>query len=93
MLRQCSQVDIISWKYKHSRITAQIKDICAILSGLQVAQDYRKGQDLIRDRDFADNEEFFQAVFEVGRRYKASRAFRCQYQHYHGPLWYSAGTF
>ncbi|GFH12888.1 uncharacterized protein HaLaN_08663 [Haematococcus lacustris] len=42
----------------------------AILSGLVVAQDYRKGQELVRDREFAANADFFQAVFEVGRRYK-----------------------
>ncbi|EFJ53122.1 hypothetical protein VOLCADRAFT_115699 [Volvox carteri f. nagariensis] len=46
------------------------KDLCAILSGLLVATDYRKGQDLIRDRNFADNAEFFQDIFELGRRYK-----------------------
>jgi hypothetical protein len=28
-------------------------------------QDYRRGQQLIKDRTFQDNEEFFQAVFEV----------------------------
>lgn len=37
-----------------------IQDLCAILSGLMVATNYKKGQDLIRDRSFADNEEFFQ---------------------------------
>lgn len=55
-----SQVDILTWRTKNQRVHAQIKDICAILSGLMVAQDYKKGQDLIRDKNFADNEEFFQ---------------------------------
>lgn len=64
------KVDILTYSRKSQRIHTQIKDICAILSGLLVAQDYRRGQDLIRDKNFKDNEEFFQAVFEVGRRYK-----------------------
>lgn len=33
-------------------------------------QDYRRGQDLVKNRDFKQNEAFFKAVFEVGRRYK-----------------------
>lgn len=64
------KVDIVTWRSKNQRIHAQIKDICAILSGLMVAQDYKRGQELIRDRDFKENEEFFQDVFEAGRRYK-----------------------
>ena len=39
---------------------AQVRDICAILSGLVVAQDYRRGQQLVVNRNFADNAEFFQ---------------------------------
>lgn len=42
------KVDVLSWKSKTSRIHAQIKDICAILCGLVVAQDYKKGQQLVR---------------------------------------------
>lgn len=57
------QVDILTWRKKTDRIHAQIKDICAILSGLLVAQDYKKGQALIKDKDFKHNAEFFQ----VGR--------------------------
>ncbi|KAL6752973.1 hypothetical protein V8C86DRAFT_1813438 [Haematococcus lacustris] len=64
------KVDVLVWRHKTARIHTQIKDICAILSGLVVAQDYRKGQELVRDREFAANADFFQAVFEVGRRYK-----------------------
>ncbi|GFH11131.1 predicted protein, partial [Haematococcus lacustris] len=64
------KVDVLVWRHKTVRIHTQIKDICAILSGLVVAQDYRKGQELVRDREFAANADFFQAVFEVGRRYK-----------------------
>jgi hypothetical protein len=39
------------------------------LSGLVVAGDYKLGQELFSDRAFSENEEFFQSVFEVGRRY------------------------
>lgn len=54
------QVDVLTWKSKNARVTAQIKDLCAILSGLVVAQDYKKGQQLVADREFADNSDFFQ---------------------------------
>ncbi|GIL49858.1 hypothetical protein Vafri_6156 [Volvox africanus] len=64
------KVDILTWRNKNQRVNAQIRDLCAILSGLMVATNYKKGQDLIRDRSFADNEEFFQDIFELGRRYK-----------------------
>lgn len=64
------KVDVLSWKSKTSRIHTQIKDICAILCGLVVAQDYKKGQQLVRDRNFQDNAEFFQNCFEAGRRFK-----------------------
>lgn len=42
------RVDVLSWKSKTSRIHVQIKDICAILSGLMVATNYSKGQQLVR---------------------------------------------
>lgn len=54
------KVDIASWRSKSARIHAQIKDICAILSGLVVAQNYKRGQQLIVDRNFQDNAQFFQ---------------------------------
>ena len=49
---------------------AQLKEMCAILCGLLVASDYRRGRELVEGRDFAANAAFFQAVFEVGRRHK-----------------------
>mmetsp|Transcript_1623 Transcript_1623/g.5669 ORF Transcript_1623/g.5669 Transcript_1623/m.5669 type:complete len:552 (-) Transcript_1623:131-1786(-) len=64
------KVDVISYRNKAQRVHAQLKDVCAILSGLLVASDYKQGQRLIRDRSFAENAEFFQGVFEVGRRHK-----------------------
>jgi hypothetical protein len=64
------KVDIVSYKSKTQRITKQLREICAILTGLVVATDYKTGQQLCVDRDFKDNEEFFQDVFEIGRRHK-----------------------
>jgi hypothetical protein len=54
------KVDILAWRSKTSRVHVQIKDFCAILSGLVVAQDYKRGQQLVADRDFDENADFFQ---------------------------------
>ncbi|GAB5588723.1 hypothetical protein Unana1_03623 [Umbelopsis nana] len=64
------RVDGFVHKSKAKRIVAQIKDICAVLSGLVTACDYRRGQELFADRTFEQNEEFFQKIFEIGRRHK-----------------------
>ncbi|KAF9298920.1 hypothetical protein BGZ88_003426 [Linnemannia elongata] len=64
------KVDILSYTSKSKRIVHQIKDLCAIISGLVVANDYRRGQELFADKSFEDNEEFFQVIFEIGRRHK-----------------------
>ncbi len=56
-----AQVDIASWKSKAARVHAQVKDLCAILCALVVAQDYRRGQALVQHRSFRDNAAFFQA--------------------------------
>lgn len=58
------QVDIHSWKSKNARIQKQLLLICGILCGLVVAEDYRKGQQLVTDRNFAANADFFQAAFQ-----------------------------
>ena len=64
------KVDILSYRSKHARVHAQIKDLCAILCGLVVAQNFRRGQQLISERSFDELEEFFQGCFEIGRRHK-----------------------
>nr|CAG8467603.1 14730_t:CDS:10 [Entrophospora candida]CAG8469270.1 10638_t:CDS:10 [Entrophospora candida] len=65
------KIDIISYNSSKSRrILHQIKDLCAILSGLMVASDFKKGQELFANKSFEDNEEFFQKIFEIGRRHK-----------------------
>eukprot|EP00971_Amphidinium_carterae_P259865 5155990-Amphidinium_carterae.1 len=43
---------------------------CAILTGLQVAQSYEQGQQLMQSRDYGSRSPFFQTVLEIGRRYK-----------------------
>ena len=79
------RIDILSYVNKGKRIVAQIKEFCSILSGLVLAADYKglsvsshicskpsllAGQDLFEDRAFEDNAEFYQKVFELGRRHK-----------------------
>ncbi|KAI0722589.1 hypothetical protein C8Q76DRAFT_719284 [Earliella scabrosa] len=55
---------------KAKRIVHQIRELCAILSGLVLSADYKQGQELFQDRDFQANEEFYQTIFELGRRHK-----------------------
>ncbi|KAJ3127366.1 hypothetical protein HK098_006450 [Nowakowskiella sp. JEL0407] len=64
------KIDIISYQNKGKRIVAQIKELCSILSGLVLAADYQAGQNLFENKSFEDNSEFFQAIFEFGRRHK-----------------------
>ncbi|CAI2196236.1 16433_t:CDS:10, partial [Funneliformis geosporum] len=64
------KIDILTYSGKARRIVHQIKDLCSILSGLVVASDYKKGQELIANKSFEENEEFFQKIFEIGRRHK-----------------------
>lgn len=64
------KVDILTWKSKTGRIQEQLKDICAVLSGLAVAADYEIGQKIIKDRNLIENAEYFATVFEIGRRHK-----------------------
>ncbi|KAK7049707.1 hypothetical protein VNI00_005738 [Paramarasmius palmivorus] len=55
---------------KPKRIVSQIRELCAILSGLVLSADYKQGQELFQDRDFESNEDFYQKIFEIGRRHK-----------------------
>lgn len=64
------KVDVLMFSSKAKRMIAQLKEMCSILSGLVVASDMKEGQELIKDKEFAQNAEWFQAVFELGRRYK-----------------------
>jgi len=64
------RIDILTWRNKSRRIHQQLKEICAILTGLVVACDYKLGQELVANKDFAENQIFFQNTFEILRRYK-----------------------
>ncbi|KAJ3416703.1 hypothetical protein HDV05_000533 [Chytridiales sp. JEL 0842] len=64
------KVDILTYTSKSKRQVAQIRELCQIISGLVLAADYKVGQALFRDKNFEDNEEFFQNIFELGRRHK-----------------------
>ncbi|KAM6496124.1 Protein of unknown function (DUF2009) domain containing protein [Amanita muscaria] len=55
---------------KAKRIVQQIRELCAIMSGLLLSADYKQGQELFQHRDFQANAEFYQDVFELGRRHK-----------------------
>jgi hypothetical protein len=52
------KIDIITYSSKSKRIVAQIRELCAILSGLVLAADYKAGQELFQDRNFEDNADF-----------------------------------
>ena len=66
-----SRVDILPTHVSRTkRMVVQLKQICAILSGLIVASDFRLGQKMLVEREFSDNAEWFKMVFEIGRRYK-----------------------
>ncbi|KAG8937306.1 hypothetical protein FRC03_002746 [Tulasnella sp. 419] len=66
-----NKIDIITFaSSKPRRIVQQIKEICAILSGLLLAADYNLGQQLFSDRNFEANASFYQHIFEIGRRHK-----------------------
>eukprot|EP00916_Digyalum_oweni_P008333 GHVL01013980.1.p1 GENE.GHVL01013980.1~~GHVL01013980.1.p1 ORF type:complete len:329 (-),score=76.71 GHVL01013980.1:37-1023(-) len=64
------KVDILINGSKARKIAHEIKQMCAVLSGLVVSNNYEEGQRLLKERDFQMNEEFFKLIFEVGRRYK-----------------------
>ncbi|KAH3676124.1 hypothetical protein WICMUC_002421 [Wickerhamomyces mucosus] len=64
------KVDIISYKSKSKRIISQIKQICSILIGLIYSSIFKKGEILIKDKNFKENSQIFKSIFEIGRRYK-----------------------
>ena len=47
---------------KAKRIVYQIRELCAIMSGLVLSADYKMGQELFTDRDFEANADFYQRV-------------------------------
>ncbi|KAI8641276.1 hypothetical protein BD408DRAFT_346481 [Parasitella parasitica] len=64
------KIDVISYSNKSKRIVGQIRDLCAIISGLLVSGDYKTGAQLFAKNNIRENAEIFQRIFEVGRRHK-----------------------
>jgi len=64
------RVDIFMYASKAKRIVRELREICTVLTGLVVANGMDIGKLLVDDGDFAKHAEWFQSVFEVGRRYK-----------------------
>lgn len=64
------RVDILMYGNKSKRMVSQIKELCAILSGLVLASDYKVGQMLFETKEFGENQAFYQKIFEIGRRHK-----------------------
>ncbi|TFK66561.1 hypothetical protein BDN72DRAFT_823216 [Pluteus cervinus] len=65
------KIDTLSFGVsKAKRIVHQIRELCSIMSGLLLAADYKQGQELFQHRDFQANAEFYQQIFELGRRHK-----------------------
>ncbi|KAG0668830.1 hypothetical protein C6P45_004313 [Maudiozyma exigua] len=64
------RVDILSNRPKSKRIVDQLKEICSVLTGLVIASNLKIGKKLLEMRNFSDNANWFQDVFEIGRRYK-----------------------
>ena len=64
-------VDVYCYGSKMKRIQTQLLDMCAIMSGLMVASDYKAGQELISTREFQENEIFFQVCLQ-GYNYQSS---------------------
>lgn len=69
-----SEVDILSYNKAgaRKRMHTQLRILCAILTGLTVAADFKAGAALLESRDFAGNESWFRSCFEVARRHKVS---------------------
>ncbi|CAK9066413.1 unnamed protein product, partial [Durusdinium trenchii] len=53
-----------------TRLELQMKQLCAVLTGMQVSHNYEQGQQLLQSREFSSRKAFFQTVLEIGRRYK-----------------------
>jgi len=64
------QVDVYHVGNKARRMALQIQQVCAIVAGLVVANNFDVARRPLMERAFAENQHFFRAVFEIGRRYK-----------------------
>jgi len=64
------RVDVYHTGSKARRMALQIQQVCAILAGLVVANNLDVAKRPLTERSFTENQHFFRAVFEIGRRYK-----------------------
>ena len=64
------RVDTIRLSGKVGRIVQQLGDVLAVLAGMFVVAEGRRGQELVQDRTVGEMPELFGAIFEAGRRYK-----------------------
>lgn len=64
------QVDVYHVGHKARRMALQIQQVCAILAGLVVANNFDVARKPLMEKSFAENQHFFRMVFEIGRRYK-----------------------
>ena len=64
------KIDVATNRTMAKRVQAQIRDVCALLSGIVVAVNYDEGQAIVESRDFVRHKDFFRDMFEVGRRHK-----------------------
>ena len=55
---------------KKDLIEKSLNQIFSILTGLVLCSNYSNGMELISKEKFAENEIFFQNIFEIGRRFK-----------------------
>ncbi|KAK2950415.1 putative UPF0652 like protein [Blattamonas nauphoetae] len=63
-------IDVYSRGDKSLKIVKYFEELCAIVSGLAISRHYKTGQQLVKDKQFSKYADFFQHMFEVGRRYK-----------------------
>ena len=81
------KVDVISWHgNKAQRVAQQLADAFALLCGLTVASSSKVGQQMVQNRTFEENADFFSSLFEVGRRHKIMNP--SQMRSTHGKLIY-----
>lgn len=64
------KIDVYAYSSKAKRIVQQLKEMCTVLTGLVVANGMEEGQQLMDDKEFVRNAEWYQTIFEIGRRYK-----------------------
>uniref|UniRef100_K3WGZ4 B box-type domain-containing protein n=1 Tax=Globisporangium ultimum (strain ATCC 200006 / CBS 805.95 / DAOM BR144) TaxID=431595 RepID=K3WGZ4_GLOUD len=64
------KLDTPAYLPQAKRVRMQLQDICGFLTGIAVASDYRAGQAVLDEKNFSEHSEFYQEIFELGRRYK-----------------------